>query len=103
MCLDIIPNQILDILSTVFHGFPQSFQERAGIVSQLGHGYFLPDPFPILLFDAIYSKILIASLYKSQKNSLSVVSCHHLNKECILGEFPETCFSFVMIGFEYAV
>jgi hypothetical protein len=52
-------DQISAILTEVFHGFPQSFQENAGPTSKLSHDRFLPYPFqlrytPIILsFDAI--------------------------------------------------
>jgi hypothetical protein len=37
------------ILTKVFRGFPHSFQANAGVVPQLCHGRFLPDPFQFII------------------------------------------------------
>jgi hypothetical protein len=38
-----------DILTEVFRGFPQSFNEnKAGMLPRLSHYRFLPNPFPTL-------------------------------------------------------
>jgi hypothetical protein len=41
------------ILTGVSHGFPQSVQENAGIISKLGNDRFLPYPFEFIMHPTI--------------------------------------------------